>query len=42
MVFTNPRIMVTHVNKTTNQPPLNSIVIGRYKSTNAKNLRKGY
>jgi hypothetical protein len=34
MVFTNLGIMTTHVNKIANQPPMYSIVIGRYISTN--------
>jgi hypothetical protein len=38
MVFTNP-IMVIHVNRTTNQPPMSSIVVGRYIITNVGNLR---
>jgi hypothetical protein len=38
MVFTN-LIMTTHVNKTTDRPPMNSMVIRKYKSTNAKNPR---
>jgi hypothetical protein len=41
MVFTNS-IMTIHVNKTTNWPPMNSIVVGRYKSVNAMNLRRWY
>jgi hypothetical protein len=40
MVFINP-IMTTHVNRTTNRPPMSSMVIRKYKSTNAKNPR-GY
>jgi hypothetical protein len=41
MVFTN-LIVTTHVNKTTNQPPMNSIVAGRYKSINVGNPKGGY
>ncbi len=41
MVFTNP-IMTTHVNKTTDQPLMNSLVAGRYKSTDVRNLGGGY
>jgi hypothetical protein len=37
MVFTNLGIMTTRVNKTSNQPPMFSIVIGRYRSTYVKN-----
>jgi hypothetical protein len=42
MVFTNLGIMTTHVNIIANQPPMYSIIIGRYRSTNAKNPRGGY
>jgi hypothetical protein len=31
MVFTNP-IMIIHVNRTVDQPPMSSMVIGGYKS----------
>jgi hypothetical protein len=41
MVFTNP-IMTIHVNKTVDQLLMSSIAIGRYRSTDAKNLRGGY
>jgi hypothetical protein len=41
MVFTNS-IMTTHVNRTINQPSMNSMVVGGYKSTNAKNSIIGY
>jgi hypothetical protein len=41
MVFINP-IMTTHVNKTTNQPLMNSITIGRYKITYDENPNGGY
>ncbi len=41
MVFTN-MIMTTHVNKTANQPPMNSMATKGYKSTYATNLIRGY
>jgi hypothetical protein len=41
MVFINP-IMTTHVHKTTNKSLMNSIIVGGYKSTNAKNPKGGY
>jgi len=41
MVFINS-IMITHVNTITNQPPMSSIIVGRYRSTNVKNPRGGY
>ncbi len=41
MVFTN-LIMTTHVNRITNQPPMNSMDVGRYRSTNAINPIGGY
>jgi len=41
MVFTNP-IMTIHVNKTTNRPPMSSIVVGGYINTYAGNLGGGY
>jgi hypothetical protein len=41
MVFTNS-IMTTHVNRTTNQPPMSSMATGRYKSIDATNPRGGY
>jgi len=41
MVFTNPK-MTTHVNMTAYRPSMNSIIVGRYKSVDARNLAKGY
>ncbi len=41
MVFTNP-IMTTHVNRATNQPPMNSMVAGGYKSADVVNPKGGY
>ncbi len=41
MVFTK-LITTTHVNKTANQPLMNSMVTGRYKSANATNPKGGY
>jgi hypothetical protein len=41
MVFTNP-IMTIYVNRTTYQPPMNSMVVGRYKSEDVANPRGGY
>ncbi len=41
MVFTNP-IMAIHVNMTTNRPPMNSMVVGGYRSVNVTNPRGGY
>ncbi len=41
MVFTNP-IMTIHVNRTTNQPLMNSMVVGGYINTNVTNLRGAY
>jgi hypothetical protein len=41
MVFANP-IMTTHVHKTTNKPPMNSIDVGGYKNTNADNSKGGH
>ncbi len=41
MVFINS-IMTTHLNTITNQPPMNSIIVGGYRSTNAKNPKGGY
>jgi hypothetical protein len=38
MVFIN-LIMTTHVNRIANQPPMNSMVAGRYKSANVMNMR---
>ncbi len=40
MVITNP-ILTIHVNRTTDQPPINSIVVGRYKSTYVENPKGG-
>jgi hypothetical protein len=39
MVFTNS-IMTTDVNKTTNQPSMNSMVVGGYKSRCSKSKRR--
>jgi hypothetical protein len=41
MVFTNP-IMTTHVNRTIDQPPLSSMVVGRYISADVTNPKRGY
>jgi hypothetical protein len=41
MVFTN-LIMTIHVNKTVDQPLMNSMVARRYKITNAKNPKGRY
>jgi hypothetical protein len=41
MVFTNLR-MAIHVNKIADQPLMNSMVVGGYKNTYAKNPRRGY
>ncbi len=41
MVLTN-LIMIIHVNMTTNQPPMNSMDVGRYKNVDATNRRGGY
>jgi len=41
MVFTNP-IMIIHVNRTTYQPSMNSMVAKGYKSANAMNSKGGY
>jgi hypothetical protein len=38
MMFIN-LIMTTHVNRIVDQPPMNSMVAGRYKSANVMNLR---
>ncbi len=40
MVFTNP-IMTYHVTKTTDQPSMDSIDVGRYKSTDVENPKGG-
>jgi hypothetical protein len=41
MVFTIPT-MTTHVNRTTNQPLMNSMDVGKYRNVNAMNPRGGY
>jgi len=41
MVFIN-LITITHVNRTTNRPLMNSMVVGGYKSADAINPRRGY
>jgi hypothetical protein len=41
MLFTN-LIMTIHVNKTIDQPLMNSMVVGGYKSANVVNIRGGY
>ncbi len=41
MVFTNP-ITTNHVNKTSNQPPMSSMVVGGNINADATNLKKGY
>jgi hypothetical protein len=41
MVFTS-LIMTTYVKKTTDRPPMNSMVTKRYKSVDATNPREGY
>jgi hypothetical protein len=41
MVFINP-IMITHVNRTVDQPPMSSMVIGKYRSIDVTNPRGGY
>jgi len=41
MVFTNP-IMTTRVNRTIDQPLMNSMAAGRYKSVDVTNPRGGY
>jgi hypothetical protein len=41
MVFTN-LIITIHVNMTSNQPSMNSMVVGGYKNADATNLRRGY
>jgi hypothetical protein len=38
MVSTN-LIMITHVNRITNQPPMNSMVVGRYINKNVENRK---
>ncbi len=41
MVFTNP-IMTIHVNRTVDQPPMNSMAAGGYRTTNAVSSKQGY
>ncbi len=41
MVFTN-LIMTIHVNRTSDQPLMSSMSIGRYKSVDVTNPRGGY
>ncbi len=41
MVFTNP-IMTTHVNRTVDQPPLSSMVVGTYINADVTNPKRGY
>jgi hypothetical protein len=41
MVFAN-FVMTTHVNKIVGQPPVNSMVVGGYKSADAVYPRRGY
>ncbi len=41
MVFTNP-IMITHVNRTTNQPLMSSMVVGGYESVDVMYPKGGY
>ncbi len=41
MVFTSP-IMIIHVNKTTYQPLMSSMIVGRYKNTYVENRKRGY
>jgi hypothetical protein len=41
MVFTIPT-MTTHVNRTANQPLMNSLDVGKYINVNAMNPRGGY
>jgi hypothetical protein len=41
MVFTN-LIMIIHVTRTADWPPMGSMVVGGYKSANAMNPRGGY
>jgi hypothetical protein len=35
-------VMTIHVNRTTNRPLMNLMVVGRYKSANAVNPKGGY
>jgi len=41
MVFTN-LILIIHVYRITNQPPMSSMDVGGYKSANAMNPKRGY
>jgi len=41
MVFIN-LTMITHVNTVIDRPPMSSIIVGGYRSINAKNPRGGY
>jgi len=41
MVFTIPT-MTIHVNRTANQPLMNSMDVGKYRNVNAMNPRGGY
>jgi hypothetical protein len=41
MLFTNP-ITTTHVNKTIDQPLMNSMVVGGYISANVMNSKGGH
>jgi hypothetical protein len=41
MVFTNP-IMTIHLHKTIDRPLMNSIVVGKYRSTYAENPKRGH
>jgi hypothetical protein len=41
MVFTIPT-MIIHVNRTANQPLMNSMDVGKYRNVNAMNPRRGY
>jgi len=40
-VFTNS-IMIIHVNRIANQPPMSLIVVQRYRNIDAKDPRGGY
>ncbi len=41
MVYTNP-IMITHVNRTVDRPPMSSMVTRGYKNADATNPKGGY
>ncbi len=41
MVFTNS-IMITHVNRTVDQPPMSSMAIGGYRNVDSRNPKRGY